>query len=366
MPAKTFFSYSRSDKEFTRKLATDLRNAGADLWIDQLDIQPGTRWDDEIETALKSAESILVILSPNAVASNNIMDEISYALENNKKVIPVIFKQCEVPFRLKRLQYIDFVESYEEGFERLCAVLNLNRQSAPPVIPVIPEVKQNTDYSIHETNDIKPAAPFQKKTNPPSTIVTTEKEEPTDNIQPQNKKRKWLYIGAGAVVVLIILFFLFNKKPDNQQSAMQDATADSSNAEPQQDATADSVKAQSLFDLADSAYHNKDYAGAVDLFQQSAALGNPESMYNLGYLYEGYDSTGLADFDKMLYWFRKGAASYCLDAMYSYGMVLNGNNLSDYFKIPDEYVNRDSAMYYWQYVNDRTPGGVIGYKKTSP
>lgn len=43
MTPKTFFSYSRTDTEFTRKLATDLRNAGADLWIDQLDIQPGTR-----------------------------------------------------------------------------------------------------------------------------------------------------------------------------------------------------------------------------------------------------------------------------------------------------------------------------------
>jgi len=35
---KTFFSYSRADSEFVLKLATDLRNAGIDIWLDQLDI----------------------------------------------------------------------------------------------------------------------------------------------------------------------------------------------------------------------------------------------------------------------------------------------------------------------------------------
>ncbi len=40
--SKAFFSYSRLDAEFALKLAKDLRNAGASVWIDQLDISPGT------------------------------------------------------------------------------------------------------------------------------------------------------------------------------------------------------------------------------------------------------------------------------------------------------------------------------------
>jgi hypothetical protein len=34
-------SYSRIDSEFALKLARDLRSAGTDIWIDQLDIAPG-------------------------------------------------------------------------------------------------------------------------------------------------------------------------------------------------------------------------------------------------------------------------------------------------------------------------------------
>ena len=39
---KIFFSYARADaEEFALKLATALRNDGANVWIDQLDIKGG-------------------------------------------------------------------------------------------------------------------------------------------------------------------------------------------------------------------------------------------------------------------------------------------------------------------------------------
>ena len=37
-----FFSYSRTDSEFVLKLAKDLRKAGANIWLDQLDIKAGS------------------------------------------------------------------------------------------------------------------------------------------------------------------------------------------------------------------------------------------------------------------------------------------------------------------------------------
>src|ERR1700683_5123953 len=44
-----FFSYSRHDSEFALKLAKDLRQHGAAVWLDQLDINPGERWDSTVE-----------------------------------------------------------------------------------------------------------------------------------------------------------------------------------------------------------------------------------------------------------------------------------------------------------------------------
>lgn len=125
--SKIFFSYSREDSEFALKLATDLRLLGSDIWIDQLDIRAGSRWDSEVETALLNANSLLVILTPHSVASNNVIDEISYALEQNKTIIPILLKNCTIPFRIRRLQYANFTISYNAGYEELLKATGLER-----------------------------------------------------------------------------------------------------------------------------------------------------------------------------------------------------------------------------------------------
>jgi TIR domain len=123
MSSTIFFSYSRVNSETVLELAKELRNAGANIWLDQLDIKPGTRWDKSIEDALASSETLLVILSKSAVESDNVMDEVSYALEEGKKVVPVLLEECEIPFRLRRLQFADFTESHEKGMETLAQAL---------------------------------------------------------------------------------------------------------------------------------------------------------------------------------------------------------------------------------------------------
>src|SRR5262245_9859671 len=102
---KIFFSYSRRDSEFALLLATDLRRAGANIWIDQLDIRAGSRWDTEVEAALRSSEAVLAILSPDSVSSDNVSVELSFALDEGKRIIPVLVKECPIPFRLRLLQY---------------------------------------------------------------------------------------------------------------------------------------------------------------------------------------------------------------------------------------------------------------------
>ncbi|HRH38407.1 MAG TPA: DUF1566 domain-containing protein, partial [Flavobacteriales bacterium] len=64
-----------------------------------------------------------VVLSPTSVASNNVRDEVSFALENGKVVIPVLIKSCEVPFRWQRLQRVDLTSDYTTGLRQLLDVL---------------------------------------------------------------------------------------------------------------------------------------------------------------------------------------------------------------------------------------------------
>ena len=123
-PQKIFCSYARVDTEFVLKLANDLRSAGVRLWIDQLDIPPGDRWDSAVENALMASSCLLVVLSPASVISQNVLDEIAFALENKKKIVPVLHSRCAIPFRIQRLQYIDFTATYNHGFAQLLRTLN--------------------------------------------------------------------------------------------------------------------------------------------------------------------------------------------------------------------------------------------------
>jgi hypothetical protein len=122
---RAFFSYSRQDSEFVLRLASALRAAGAAVWLDQLDIEPGQRWDSAVEQALASCPRMLVVLSPASVDSTNVMDEVSFALEENKQVIPILYRACKLPFRLRRVQYIDARTDadYSRGLQELVSML---------------------------------------------------------------------------------------------------------------------------------------------------------------------------------------------------------------------------------------------------
>jgi TIR domain len=174
---KYFFSYARKDSEFVLKLAQDLRAAGVNLWLDQLDILGGREWDREVEEALKTSRGMIAVLSPESVASKNVMNEVSYALEEGRLVVPVLLHPCDKPFRLRRLQHIDFTIGYDTGFSQLLRALGIEQPSQPPVPgpperPFIREVKEPfgdrpIEPLITEPSSIRTEPPEPEFTEPP-------------------------------------------------------------------------------------------------------------------------------------------------------------------------------------------------------
>lgn len=125
-----FFSYSRKDKDFVTKLFHDLEAQKCDVWLDTLDVEAGAKWDRSIEDALAKAQSLIAILSPAAVQSENVMDEVAYALDEGKLVIPIIIEPCEIPLRLRRLQHIDFTRTtYNKALRILVSRIKENEAS---------------------------------------------------------------------------------------------------------------------------------------------------------------------------------------------------------------------------------------------
>ncbi len=93
------------------------------MWLDKLDILPGELWDIAVERALYNCPRMLVILSPASESSPNVRDEVSFALWKEKTVIPVLYRDCEIPYRLHRLQRLDLRSDYAQRLKTLVAAL---------------------------------------------------------------------------------------------------------------------------------------------------------------------------------------------------------------------------------------------------
>jgi len=125
----TFISYAREDSAFALQLAQALRAADVEIWLDQLDIPTGARWDRAVQLALETCERFLIILSPASIDSENVQDEIAVALDENKTIVPVLYRDCKTPLRLRRLQRIDFSEDFQSALQELLEDLNAATQS---------------------------------------------------------------------------------------------------------------------------------------------------------------------------------------------------------------------------------------------
>jgi TIR domain len=119
-----FLSYSRADETVAMRFATDLRERGIPMWVDQLDIRPSEHWDRAIERAVHECRGLVVILSPRSVESDNVADEISFAIDHKKSVLPVMIERCRLPLRITRMQVIDAIASYERALEQCVDVLS--------------------------------------------------------------------------------------------------------------------------------------------------------------------------------------------------------------------------------------------------
>jgi hypothetical protein len=106
--------------------------------LDQLDIVPGQRWARAVQEALNNAQRVLVILSPSSVNSTNVEDEVTFALEENKTVIPVLYRDCKIPFQLRPFQYIDFRGDYGNGLRVMLKTLLISKPSVPNAVVMAP------------------------------------------------------------------------------------------------------------------------------------------------------------------------------------------------------------------------------------
>src|ERR1700730_3474674 len=109
--AKVFISYSRKDMAFADRLEAALKARGFEPLIDRTDIYAFEKWWERIEALVARADSIVFVLSPEAVGSEVALVEVAFAASLNKRFAPVVWHRVDdklVPEELAKLNFIFF------------------------------------------------------------------------------------------------------------------------------------------------------------------------------------------------------------------------------------------------------------------
>jgi WD40 repeat protein len=139
-----FISYSHLDREFAVRLRDALRDAGKRPWLDETEISGGTRWSEALERAIQRADAFVFVVSPYSVGSRECRRELDYALELNKRILPVRIAETSaeaLPPRLAEYQFIPGRTLFDEDFagstRRLITEIETDREW----------VREHTDWS---------------------------------------------------------------------------------------------------------------------------------------------------------------------------------------------------------------------------
>jgi hypothetical protein len=126
-----FVTYSHHDRSFATRLADDLEKLGAAIWMDVKNIPYGDKWRNSVQRALQKCDTMLVVISPESMQSDQVEAEWGYFLDNKKRIIPLVYKAADIHYQLRILQYIDFCnQAYEDALHRLGQVLQLKKSIA--------------------------------------------------------------------------------------------------------------------------------------------------------------------------------------------------------------------------------------------
>lgn len=130
--ADVFISYSRKDKEFVQVLHQALVESKYDAWIDWQDIPPTADWWAEIEAGIEAADAFIFVISPDSVISRVCNREIEHAVNNHKRIVPVVrhsrVNSAEIHKALRQHNWLYFrkEDDFQSAFLSLVDALNLD------------------------------------------------------------------------------------------------------------------------------------------------------------------------------------------------------------------------------------------------
>lgn len=144
-----FTSHCHEDVDFAENLEHKLTEAGLTVWRDVL-IRGGDDYRKKIDEAIRDSSALIVIMTPEAKASEYVTYEWAFAWGAGVKVIPILRKKTILHPRLESLQYLDFTDRQNRPWDELIGLLR-EAEAAKPQEEMLPE--KNEEIKIENAQE---------------------------------------------------------------------------------------------------------------------------------------------------------------------------------------------------------------------
>ncbi len=229
-----FVSYAHEDAPAVFADLVYLDGQGYRIWYDE-GIDPGNEWPDEIARALASCTYFVVFITKTSVQSNNVKNEINFALNRRKQFLAIRYDDAELPpgleLRMGDIQAVMKHRISQEGYRRklertLPAILSAGKKEIPPDSNTEPKIVESPRPIVSgaaEIENTKPrqtdSAPKISQSPPPFVTFSPQASGPA---QPESPPAPKLSQPASPVIPLTTLVI---ESAPTQNNAPTTATA---------------------------------------------------------------------------------------------------------------------------------------------
>jgi hypothetical protein len=110
--ARVLLSHASPDKPAVRRIATALRSAGHDIWLDEEQILVGESIPAAVERGLRAADFVVLCLSKAASERGWVEAErdatlVEQLYQRKQRILPVRLEPVEPPYLIAQLAYVD-------------------------------------------------------------------------------------------------------------------------------------------------------------------------------------------------------------------------------------------------------------------
>ncbi|MBT9313525.1 TIR domain-containing protein [Leptothoe kymatousa] len=159
-----FLSYSEKDRALMDQVRSSLMREGFTTWINRTDIRVSGDFQAAINKGIEEASRMVYLISPDSLASKFCQQELEYARQLNKQIIPLKMRPVDLDTMaddLRSLQFIDFSNNAEGD----------NVAYQKDVDKLVKLLQEDSDYFHQHKHLLVKALKWQQNQQNPSLLI---------------------------------------------------------------------------------------------------------------------------------------------------------------------------------------------------